>query len=63
MKRDLASAMRSTSAGVRPKRGGGSAVGTIITDALARSRQRGQFWNGDRAACSDTVNLHEGHDR
>jgi len=55
--------MRSTSAVERPKRRGGSAQRTIVTDALSRNRQRGQFCNGDRAACSDTVNRHEGHVR
>ena len=36
---------------------------TIITAELSRSRQRGQFWNGDRAAASEMVNRQLGQVR
>ena len=62
VRRAFASTMRSTSALVRMKRRGARST-TIPTWAPSRRAQRGQFWNGERAAALDTVNLQDGHDR
>jgi hypothetical protein len=44
-------------------RRGGSVETTIMVAVPERSRQRGQFWKGERAAASETVKRHVGQVR
>jgi len=52
--------MRSKSGADLVKRRGGRVSITIITCAPSLSRQRGQFWKGDRAAELETEKRQDG---